>query len=93
MYRLKPKLIIIYFHTEVLKEIITNKMIIIFICPTSLFVFSFRPFVFVHITFTVFLCRFRGGSLTGIPLDTTPKIILYFIRDNKQTSYYYTIIN
>jgi hypothetical protein len=91
-YGLKPKLIIIYFHTEVLREIITNKMIIIFICPTSLHVFSFRPFVFVHITNTVFIYRFLGGSLSGVPLDTTPKIILYFIRDNKQTSYYYSII-
>jgi hypothetical protein len=90
MYGLKPRLTIIYFHTEVLREIITTKKDYLFYLSHFTTSISFGPFVFVHITVnTVFTCHFRGGSLSGVPLDTTPKIILYFIRDNKQTSYYY----
>jgi hypothetical protein len=30
----------------------------------------------------------KNSSIQKLPRDTTPKIILYFIRDNKQTKYY-----
>jgi hypothetical protein len=74
---------LIYYHTEVVRVIFNIKWLFTIYCPTS-FIFHLVPFfVFVHIT--VLTCR---CSRSLVPRDTTPKIFLYFIRDNKQTSYY-----
>jgi hypothetical protein len=68
-------------------------MIIYFICPTS-YLFHYVPFCICshHRWHSVHLLLPRGVSSSSSPLDTTPKIILYFIRDNKQTSNYYSIV-
>jgi hypothetical protein len=37
---------------------------------------------------SILLNNSKNSSLQKLPRDTTPKIILYFIRNNKQTEYY-----